>query len=374
MALGAICRCQQFGARRLLPKRQGAWRRAVATSYAGDSHPHVDMSHILSPHHPSRSAALVKMREALTTRGYFYASNVWSLPKEYISQVYAFARQLHTLPLAEKQRCARPSGTYSGPDADVLEHAYEAGSASTVRAWDFSRVRFPTSGQVVPEARCPHSGKPFHDFLDDLYERQDHLARALMVAFAEMLELPAQTFASCFSDDGQDMGTIRLLHYPAADGSAEVRRREEANYGISPHTDFEAFTLMHQNAPGLQFLQPQGVDWLDAPVREEEFVVIVGDVLERFTNGVLRATPHRVLQTSWERFSIIRFNAMTADTLVEPLAPFVSETSPAMYTPVTMRKHMETTMGRLEQGLGAWEKGQPGRSLTATFVYDDPGL
>lgn len=35
--------------------------------------------------------------------------------------------------------------------------------------------------------------------------------------------------------------------------------------------------------------------WEDAPVRPSEFVVIIGDVLERMTNGVLRATPHRVL-------------------------------------------------------------------------------
>ena len=87
--------------------------------------------------------------------------------------------------------------------------------------------------------------------------------------------------------------------------------------GIAPHTDFEVFTLMHQSAPGLQFLpvasappqlQQQGQgqqkeeeekaeeeeEWVDAPVVASDFVVIVGDVLERYTNGVLKATPHRV--------------------------------------------------------------------------------
>ena len=87
---------------------------------------------------------------------------------------------------------------------------------------------------------------------------------------------------------------------------------------------------------------------------------------------VLRATPHRVLQTAWERLSIIRFNAMRPETLVEPLPAFVSEARPARYTPVTMRKHMETTVTRLEQGLGAWEKGSPGRSLSASYLYEKP--
>lgn len=47
---------------------------------------------------------------------------------------------------------------------------------------------------------------------------------------------------------------------------------------------------MHQDAPGLQFMSPESGEWIDAPVREGEFVVILGDVMERFTNGVLKAT------------------------------------------------------------------------------------
>ncbi|CAK9099323.1 Protein SRG1 (AtSRG1) (Protein SENESCENCE-RELATED GENE 1), partial [Durusdinium trenchii] len=175
-----------------------------------------------------------------------------------------------------------------------------------------------------------------------------------MTGFAEMLDLPPETFAQCF--EGHDMGTIRLLRYPPAETPEEAARRQVASYGISPHTDFEAFTLMHQSAAGLQFLKPGGRAWLDAPVKKEEFVVIVGDVLERFTNGVLRATPHRVLQTEWERFSIIRFNAMRPETLIQPLPEFISKSRPARYTPVTMQKHMDTTLTRLERGLGAWEK------------------
>merc|ERR1719221_2176034 len=137
-----------------------------------------------------------------------------------------------------------------------------------------------------------------------------------MGAFAECLGLPSRTFQDMFVDDaGGDFGTIRLLSYPGQ--SAE--QAERANVGISAHTDFEAFTLMHQDAPGLQFIPASGEGWVDAPVRPGEFVVIVGDVLERFTNGVLRATPHRVQLTPHPRKSIIRFNAVAPETVIEPL-------------------------------------------------------
>jgi isopenicillin N synthase-like dioxygenase len=139
--------------------------------------------------------------------------------------------------------------------------------------------------------------------------------------------------------------------------------------GISAHTDFEAFTLMHQDAPGLQFMSPHSTEWLDAPVRPGEFVVIVGDVLERFTNGTLKATPHRVINTAHERHSIIRFSAVHPDTLIEPLNAFVSEARPPLYTPVTMARHLETTIANLKEGKGAWD-AEKGVSKTATYVYD----
>jgi len=136
--------------------------------------------------------------------------------------------------------------------------------------------------------------------------------------------------------------------------------------------------------------------WVDAPVRPGEFVVIVGDVLERFTNGTWLATPHRVLQTTHARSSIIRFNAVAPDVLVEPLPQFISDENPPKYTvatsllgqhfqqaslhsltytcsatlhqPVTMATHMETTMRNIDKGLGAWDE-KTNRSTTATYRY-----
>lgn len=51
-----------------------------------------------------------------------------------------------------------------------------------------------------------------------------------------------------------------------------------------------------------------------------------------------------------------KLQAMRPETLVQPLPCFISESRPARYTPVTMQKHMDTTIKRLEEGLGAWHK------------------
>jgi hypothetical protein len=71
------------------------------------------------------------------------------------------------------------------------------------------------------------------------------------------------------------------------------------------------------------------------------------------------------------RRSIIRFNAVSPDTLIAPLDYFVkiSSAQRPLYTPVTMRRHMDTTMENLRRGKGAWD---PARnvSLTATYKYN----
>lgn len=59
-----------------------------------DGHPTVDCSVLLSRdlHHPRRKATLSRIRDALETRGYFYASNVASLPANYIAEAPHISR------------------------------------------------------------------------------------------------------------------------------------------------------------------------------------------------------------------------------------------------------------------------------------------
>jgi len=370
-------------------------------------HPTVDIRDLLPHSMPSaRSSALCTMRHALEHHGYFYAANAPSLPSAYIERTYDLLRRAHDLPLDVKRRYARPEGSYSGADAGVNEMTYQPGTKASVRSWDYGRLQIQSRSH-----RYPGNAEGLEDFeasLSELYDRQDELAEVLLVAFAEMLALPPEAFLQHFRDPaaaglespGGDLGTIRLLHYPGGqearggkgaagdmrscsdngdEGSSKGKSGTNGfDFGIAPHTDFELFTLMHQDAPGLQFLAPDAkgiaeggmgtLNWTDAPLRDDH-VVIIGDILERFTNGVLKATPHRVLLTQWQRRSIIRFNAVAPNTLVQPLPQFVSPERPTAYSPVTMRTHMETTLSNLEKGIGAWD---PVRnvSLTATYQYE----
>jgi hypothetical protein len=74
---------------------------------------------------------------------------------------------------------------------------------------------------------------------------------------------------------------------PASRASSRREDDEVTAVGIAEHTDFEAFTLLHQTAPGLELRDTAG-GWRAAGVFPNRalFTVIVADMLERWTNGV----------------------------------------------------------------------------------------
>ena len=109
---------------------------------------------------------------------------------------------------------------------------------------------------------------------------------------------------------------LRLLHYPpvAADAPEDL-------YGSAPHTDFGCLTILATDqVGGLQVMTPEGA-WLDVPPRNDAFVVNVGDMLHRMSNGRLISTPHRVKnRTGKERYSCPFFYDPHVNTTIAPLA------------------------------------------------------
>ena len=57
---------------------------------------------------------------------------------------------------------------------------------------------------------------------------------------------------------------------------------------------------------------------MDVPVDPAALVVNIGDMLEAWSNGLLRSTPHRVLNLSPERFSLPYFVAANYNTIIRP--------------------------------------------------------
>ena len=133
----------------------------------------------------------------------------------------------------------------------------------------------------------------------------------------------------------RELNSFRLLHY-----AGDVPASDKEDVGISAHTDFECITLLYQDSPGLELRATDG-RWLDADIGVGRIIVMLDDMLERWTNGNFSATGHRVRQTGKQRFSIVMFIAVDDGLTIAPLEQFTSADNPPRYRPVTQAAHLD---------------------------------
>ena len=124
----------------------------------------------------------------------------------------------------------------------------------------------------------------------------------MLPAFAAALDMPADSFAPLFANDGHH--NLRFLHYPPQDAD------EDNLFGQAPHTDNSFMTaLARTEVPGLAVRLPSG-EWFPPPIIQGTFLINLGNMMRRFSNDRFLSTPHGVLNESGtDRYSIAYFHS-----------------------------------------------------------------
>ena len=177
----------------------------------------------------------------------------------------------------------------------------------------------------------------FREAVSRYFARVSCLGQRVCAALELHLGLPPGAMTGQMT---KPISQLRLLHY--------VRRARTVNHqsvNMGAHTDYECLTLLHTRNAGLQVMTRQD-RWIDVPVDPAVLVVNIGDMLEAWSNGLLRSTPHRVLNLSPERFSLPYFVAANYDTMIAPFPQLVSDTRPARYEPFLAGAHLERMLVR----------------------------
>ena len=148
------------------------------------------------------------------------------------------------------------------------------------------------------------------------YGHMDDLMHRLLAAIAAGLGLPDDHFRPFFR---KPLTQLRLLHYPTQDGAAG-----DAVLGVETHTGTGAFTVLLQDDQGGLEVQRRDGIWIAAQPVAGTFIINIGDMLARWTNGHFVSTPHRVANRSGRsRLSIPFFVNPDYDAIVTPLQQFV---------------------------------------------------
>lgn len=177
----------------------------------------------------------------------------------------------------------------------------------------------------------------FKETVGRYYSEVSALGRLVCSALELHLGLPRGAMTDQMS---KPISQLRLLHY--------VRQKHTVDHrsvNMGAHTDYECLTLLHTRNKGLQVMT-QDDRWIDVPVDPSVLVVNIGDMLEAWSNGLLRSTPHRVLNHSPERFSLPYFVATNHDTVIKPFAQLLSAKRQAKYEPFVAGAHLERMLVR----------------------------
>lgn len=169
------------------------------------------------------------------------------------------------------------------------------------------------------------------------YDRVAKLGRLVCSALEVHLGLPAGAMTGQMT---KPISQLRLLHYVR--GSATT---DHTSVNMGAHTDYECLTLLHTRNAGLQVMT-QDDAWIDVPADPAVLVVNIGDMLEAWTGGLLRSTPHRVLNLSPERFSMPYFVAANHDTTIAPFPGLVPPDQASAYEPFMAGAHLERMLVR----------------------------
>ena len=288
---------------------------------------------------PDKAAVAVKLYQAATTSGFFYLAD-HGIPDHVITGAYQASAAFHNqssdyksrydISLSKVHRGWASVEQTSGfqEDGKVINNFYEAFDLSF--DVDAADPRASRGYGLVGPNQWPDL-EDFKHQVATYYDAIYDLGRELMSGFELSLELDPGTLLKHVNIPTSQ---LRLLKYFENDAP-----RDELNAGISAHSDYECFTILHTSGPGLQLLSYDG-HWVEAPPEPGAFVVNIGDCLEAMTGGLFKATQHRVVNLGKERFSLPFFFSMDFETQIKPLPQFSSPDAEHRYPPFCAGEHL----------------------------------
>ena len=159
--------------------------------------------------------------------------------------------------------------------------------------------------------KWPANPPGFQQHLEIYWQECDRVAGVLLGAMADVLGI--DDFPDLFRSP---LTNMTLLHYPPQES-------DEGGFGIHPHKDTDALTILAQDPVGGLMVKCRDSDeWIDATPPGDALTVNIGDLMELWSGGYFVSTPHKVVNASGvERYSFPYFAVPRFDTVVEPLKP-----------------------------------------------------
>jgi isopenicillin N synthase-like dioxygenase len=303
-----------------------------------DSIPMIDVSALAGEDEGARRRVASELDRAARTSGFLYIRG-HGLDPELISGVESAAASFFALPEAVKQRyyigLFKNHRGYVPPGEEVFYGQTEGRDSK--EAFDLcfelpdDDPDYVAGNRLLGPNVWPSELPEFRRAVSAYYQGVFELGRRLLRGFSLALGLPPSHFDGVLQ---KPPSQLRLVHYPPCAPYAAP-----GTMGISSHTDYEVFTILHTTRPGLEVVNAEG-RWIDAPPVAGAFVVNLGDMMEVLTNGRWVSTAHRVRRVTEERFSFPLFFSLDYHAVVEPIPSLLAEGEAPRYERLIAGEHL----------------------------------
>jgi isopenicillin N synthase-like dioxygenase len=286
--------------------------------------PVIDFHPFLIGDFATKEAVADRISCAIQEIGCFYLENC--VPQTLVEQVFAQAQTFFALPQEQKNQVKLAPGTSRGYVARgkerILLEAFNYGLDIAPSEADGTHQRFGEPNQ------WPENQTEFRQTLLEFFTTCRGASFSILQALAIALKLPESYFTDFHLE--RNFNTS-INHYPSLQqppSPGETRFAE--------HTDYGSITLIFQDeTAGLEVCNDAG-EWIPAPFVPGKVLVILADLMQRWTNDKFPATKHRVPLPSKfpskPRYSIIYFESPDYDAEITCLESNATPNYPPIRT------------------------------------------
>jgi isopenicillin N synthase-like dioxygenase len=299
--------------------------------------PTVDLNDYTSGDAAARTRLIETLGQGLSEFGFLNVEG-HGIDSSLIRGTYDLWKRFFELPDEVKRRYAGVEGGARGYTPFGVEHAKDNPLPDLKEFWHIGQE--PPEGhpyrQEYPENVWPAEIPEIRQPTQRLYSSLERVAENLLRALAEYFDMPRDTFASMMTVGNS---ILRVIHYPP------VRPDQAPAVRAAAHEDINLITLLCEATDsGLEILTRQG-EWMAVETGPGQIVVDAGDMLSRFTNEVVPAATHRVVNpaenAARDRYSMPFFvhPYSACDLTIDER--FVTADNPPRYPPITAGQFLE---------------------------------
>lgn len=289
-----------------------------------------------------KQAVAFEIHKACRDTGFFYVRN-HGIPQSLIDAQFDAARRFFALPLEQKLALhMNNSRTFSGYEP-IAGQTLDEDSPPDLKESYYCCQEVPESHPYAQAGirgfghnQWPASLPDFRAQMLAYYDAARALGNRLMGLIALSLDLPEKHFEKMYENAG---GNVRLIRYPPHPANAEANQ-----LGAGAHTDWGGITLLAQDDIGGLEVQNAAGEWLSAPPVPGTYVINLGDLMARWTNGLYHSNAHRVLNNNSsgrDRYSVPVFYSPDHYALIDCLPTCHGADNPPKWKPCSAGEHLK---------------------------------